>query len=335
MSTSTLTTTARTATVGTLRGPSLVLLRIHRRTLWGVGAAAVAAVACMIAVALLADRAVADFASTGCTLSSDTEACFQPARNHTDRMLELSRLLTYAGLALTTLPAVVAAFVAGPMIAREWETGSIRLSWTQSASPAAWLTARLATLAVPVVGGIVVLSAAFSWSRSRLTYPFPATWEDATAFAATGTVPVAGALLALALGALAGLLLRRTVLAMAAALLASGLVTVVLGAVRDHLWPTVKATYPLEGKYPAPQWSHIVEQGFVTAKGELLPIDTCLGAHPEFEECLARYDGVQNYLHYHPASHFWPLQLVETGILLALAALAVFAAFRVLRRLHS
>lgn len=34
----------------------------------------------------------------------------------------------------------------------------------------------------------------------------------------------------------------------------------------------------------------------------------------------------------HPPSHLWPLQLVETGIVLALTALAVTAAFRVLRR---
>ncbi|NEE60076.1 hypothetical protein G3M55_88075, partial [Streptomyces sp. SID8455] len=67
-----------------------------------------------------------------------------------------------------------------------------------------------------------------------LAYPFPALWEDGSAFGATGTVPVASALLALALGSLAGLLLRRTVPALAVALLASGLVTVVLGQVRDH-----------------------------------------------------------------------------------------------------
>ncbi|MEV7882054.1 hypothetical protein [Streptomyces microflavus] len=154
MSTSTPTTKVRT-----LRGPSRVLLRLHRRILWAAGAAAVAAIVCMIAVAILADRAVADLAGTGCTLSSLTEACFQPARNYTDRMLGLSRLLGYAGLALIALPTLVGAFVAGPMTAREWETGSIKLSWTQSAPPSAWLTARLAVLAVPVVGGIVVLSA--------------------------------------------------------------------------------------------------------------------------------------------------------------------------------
>lgn len=40
------------------------------------------------------------------------------------------------------------------------------------------------------------------------------------------------------------------------------------------------------------------------------------------------------YLDYHPGSHFWPTQLIETGIVLALAALALFAAFRVLRARH-
>jgi len=78
----------------------------------------------------------------------------------------------------------------------------------------------------------------------------------------------------------------------------------------------------------------------VTAGGDLFPVQTCVDDSLDFEACLAGHDGLQNYIHYHPASHYWPLQLVETGILLALAALAVFAvfavfaAFRVLRRLH-
>ncbi|MFF8938856.1 ABC transporter permease [Streptomyces paradoxus] len=37
-------------------------------------------------------------------------------------------------------------------------------------------------------------------------------------------------------------------------------------------------------------------------------------------------------MHGHPASHFWPLQLVETGIVLAVAALATAASFALLRR---
>ncbi|MGW5803281.1 hypothetical protein ACWFQ7_30360 [Streptomyces bacillaris] len=319
--------------VASLRGPARVVLRVHRRTLWAAGAAVAVGIAGLVAVALLADRAAADLAGAGCTLSSDTSSCFAPARDFVERMIRIDQSLTYAGFALIALPAVVAAFVAGPLIAREWESGSIKLSWSQSTSPAAWLAARLVTSAVPVVAGIVVLSAVLSWSRTHLAYPFPAVWEQATAFGATGTVPVAAALLALALGALAGLLLRRTVPALAVALAASGLVALVLSTVRFHFWPMVKATYPLAGASPAPKWSYVVEEGYVTAGGDPLPVGTCSTSSLNFRECLAGHD-VQNYVHYHPASHYWPLQLVETGILLALAALALFAAFRVLRRLH-
>jgi hypothetical protein len=35
---------------------------------------------------------------------------------------------------------------------------------------------------------------------------------------------------------------------------------------------------------------------------------------------------------YHPDSHFWPLHLVETGIVLAVTAAATAAAFRLLHR---
>ncbi|MFI2633823.1 ABC transporter permease [Streptomyces collinus] len=42
--------------------------------------------------------------------------------------------------------------------------------------------------------------------------------------------------------------------------------------------------------------------------------------------------GVPALMHRHPSSHFWPLQLVETGIVLAVAALATAASFALLRR---
>ncbi|GGV75198.1 ABC transporter permease [Streptomyces massasporeus] len=42
--------------------------------------------------------------------------------------------------------------------------------------------------------------------------------------------------------------------------------------------------------------------------------------------------GTPSLMHKHPASHFWPLQLVETGIVMAVAALATATAFLVLRR---
>ncbi|MCT6780633.1 hypothetical protein LXH09_28730 [Streptomyces sp. CS7] len=326
---STLTTNART-----LRGPSRVLLRVHRRTLWAACAVAAAAVVGMIAVALLSDRFATDFAGTGCTLDSSVRTCFQPARDYSDQMLDLDRLLTYMGLALIALPAVIGAFVAGPMVAREWESNTAKLSWTQSYPPSAWLTARLALPAVLVVCGITVLSGVLTWSRDRLQSPYPAFWYDVSVFGASGTVPAAGALMSLAIGALTGLTLRRTVPAMAASLFVSGLVTVVLGKLRDSLWPAVRDTFAPGDGYIWPDGAAIIEWGWATNGGDVLPANICTDASVDREVCLSEHGVIHGYLDHHPASHYWPLQLVETGILLALAALAVFAAFRVLRRLH-
>jgi hypothetical protein len=48
--------------------------------------------------------------------------------------------------------------------------------------------------------------------------------------------------------------------------------------------------------------------------------------------CLEARGATGIYAEYHPASHYWPLQFVETGIVLALAAAAVAASFWLLRR---
>lgn len=37
------------------------------------------------------------------------------------------------------------------------------------------------------------------------------------------------------------------------------------------------------------------------------------------------------YADFHPASHYWPTQLLESGILLALTGALLYAAFRLLR----
>ncbi|MGW4310715.1 hypothetical protein [Streptomyces californicus] len=317
-----------------LRGPTRVLLRLHRRVLWGAGAVSLAAIAGMVAVALGADRVVADFAATGCTLSSTAESCFGHARVYTDHMLALDRLLGYVGLALLALPAVMGAFVAGPLIAREWESGSIKLSWTQSSRPSVWLVTRLAVPAALLVCGITALSAVHVWAQDRIKDPFPASWYDLSYFGASGTVPAAAALMALAIGALAGLVLRRTVPAMAASLLVSGAVTAVLSTLRPTFWPVERDVFTPNSRYVWPEQADVTEQGLLTSGGDRLPPDLCSDPTFDLDACFAEHGVTHHYLEYHPASHYWPLQLVETGVLLALAALAAYAAFRVLRRLH-
>ncbi|MEU1850215.1 hypothetical protein ABZ499_13310 [Streptomyces sp. NPDC019990] len=59
-----------------------------------------------------------------------------------------------------------------------------------------------------------------------------------------------------------------------------------------------------------------------------MPIPDCWGE----PNCPAESAITGYYAVYHPSSHFWPLQLMETGIALAFAAVAVVAAFWLLRR---
>lgn len=49
-------------------------------------------------------------------------------------------------------------------------------------------------------------------------------------------------------------------------------------------------------------------------------------------KCFTDHGVTGYYLDYHPASHFWPLQLIGTGIVLTVAAAAVGTAFWLLRR---
>ncbi|MDF3148543.1 ABC transporter permease, partial [Streptomyces sp. T21Q-yed] len=98
-----------------------------------------------------------------------------------------------------------------------------------------------------------------------------------------------------------------------------------LGALRPYLWPVETLTD--KNEYPE-YIGMVVGEGALTSTGARVPDPICV----DNAKCLAEHDIVGFYRDYHPASHFWPLQLVETGIVLAVAALAVLLAFRLLNR---
>ncbi|MFC8659594.1 ABC transporter permease subunit [Streptomyces parvus] len=328
-------TEAVATTPGTLRGSVRVVLRVHRRSLRTLGAVVLLPVFWMVGLSLWTDRIAERFAASGCSVENTVTNCGATVRDYLDAEMMQSDTQSWAGLLMMALPALVGAFVAGPAIARELEIGTFRLSWSQSVSPARWLAAKLLVLAVLTVAAASVLASvcAWFWSRDADAY-YSNGWFEWSVYGTTGTVPVAYALLGLALGTLAGVLVRRTVAAMAATAVTYGLVLATFNTVRDSLWPIRTDVFAVGSRYVFPKDSWPVAQGYVTSAGERLPVEICLSSERDLVDCLATHDSSQRYLDHHPASHYWPLQLVETGILLALAALAVFAAFRVLRRLH-
>ncbi|MEU1405335.1 hypothetical protein ABZ471_23760 [Streptomyces sp. NPDC005728] len=198
----------------------------------------------------------------------------------------------------------VAAFAGGALIGRELESGTAHLAWTQGVTPARWLTAKLALPALAVAAGGLALVLVFRWGWSAnedlLT---TAHWYEGAVFVARGPLTVAYGLCALALGALTALLLRRTLPALGTAVAATWLTGFLLGRYRADLWPALTRTWPSEPDLPAGTWR--VNWG-------------------------RNADGY--FAVYHPASHFWPLQSVETGIVLTATVLATIAGYAVLRR---
>ncbi|WP_069171435.1 ABC transporter permease [Streptomyces griseus] len=319
----------------TFGGPVRVLVRRHRLTLRLAGGLALAAVLGMAALTLRSSRVSEVFVASGCRVdgADGNRDCMQVARNYLVSMATYNSLFDDVAVFLAALPVLLSAFVAGPLIARELESGTYKVSWTQSVSPARWLTAQLAVPAVLLTAGTAVLSSVLYWAQSYSDNPYASEWYTWKVFATTGTVPFAYLVLGLCVGALAGLLIRRTVLALTVSALVTGAVITAFTYLRGGLWPP----RTLSGRTLNPVsdiwW---VDVGDLDSSGRRLPNDLCSTAGTEESRlrCMADQDIVGHYLDYHPASHFWPLQLVETGILLALAALALALAFRVLRRRH-
>ncbi|MFD7615916.1 hypothetical protein [Streptomyces sp. NPDC059802] len=318
-----------------LRGPERVVLAQHRWALWVMGVLPVLALAALTGTWLWTEHVVDAFASTGCSVVHTTPDCGDTVETYLNRRLWMQDVLSWSGLLMLVLPAFVGIFVAGPVIARELESGTYQLAWTQSVTPARWLAAKLAVPTVVTLVSVSVLSAACTWAQGRADRAHQGQeWHERTVYGSMGTVPVGYALCMLALGALVGLVLRRTLTAMVVTVIGYGALVAAFNSVRNNLWPTLTDTFKQGSDYRFPDGAINVGTGWLTHSGRRLPHDACLEWAPGFKQCLAEKNIDLRYFDYHPASHFWPLQLVETGILLALSALAVALAFRVLRRRH-
>ncbi|MEU6864310.1 ABC transporter permease [Streptomyces sp. NPDC046876] len=295
----------------TLKGSSRAVVRLNRRTLWALAALAAAALAAVVALRSWAGPA-------------------SGRHNEGWRLLQLG--MQYAGTGLLFLPMLVGAFVAGPLTARELESGTWRLTLTQSAGPRAWLGAKVlvAATAAALASAVLVGIYRFGWSRVPNTYQLH--WADRGTYEATGPVLVAYCLLGVALGVLVGQLVRRTLAAMAVTGLLTGVVVLGFGFLRWSLLPTQTDILPFPGSpFGAPGSALVTDRGLITGSGERLPDDACFARTKNMGVCPADMDVTARYVEFHPASHHWPTQLIETSVALALAAVALWAAFRLAR----
>jgi hypothetical protein len=127
---------------------------------------------------------------------------------------KLDQLLELIGTALVGVPALVGAFWGAPLIAREFENGTHRLAWTQSVTRTRWLAAKLAVVGLGSVVVTGLLSLLVTWWSAPIDRT-RATRFASGLFGERNVVPLGYAAFSFMLGMVAGLLMRRTLPAMA------------------------------------------------------------------------------------------------------------------------
>jgi ABC-2 family transporter protein len=243
--------------------------------------------------------------------------------------------LAQVGRYLFLLPAL-ALLIGAPLLAREFEHGTIRLAWTQGVSRRRWLLSKTLLLGGGVVLAASALAAITIWWRVPFDHVGARIRPDS--FDVEGIVVPAYALFALAVGILAGLVVRRTLPAIsiaAAVFLATRLGVEKL--LRPHyLEPHHRV---VTGAAPAGRmrdWvtSDTLVDGVgrqITTAREDLAVLHAQHAGLDAQQYLASL-GWRRLIAFQPADRFWTFQAIETGIFVALAALAIAAAVLLLRR---
>jgi len=256
-----------------------------------------------------------------------------------------------SGFPLQAVPVLIGAFVGAPVLARELETGTFRYAWTQGFGRWRWTLAKLVALAVAVAAAAGAVSVLFSWyyqpyfvttnQTLGLNEPSPLA---VGLFDLRGVTFAAWTLAAFAIGALAGMLIRRVVPAIVATLAVyTGLAFAAGGFLRErYLAPVVTRSLNL----PSSAW--IVSQQWFARGGHPVSL-TVLGqflqreAPPQLAgkggvpqsastwQYLVQH-GYTQWTTYQPASRFWPFQWIEGGSLLALSVLCIAVTVWMVRR---
>jgi hypothetical protein len=310
--------------------------------------------------------------------------CVTAASTFLDSVSNLDHVLFFGSVFLMYLaPAVMGLFWGAPLIAREVETGTHRIAWNQGVTRTRWTLAKLGLVGLAAVATAGLLSLMVTWWASPIDAAsliggsaqaaataangahitvngFAEARLDPAIFDARGVVPLGYAALAFALGVTFGVLVRRTLSAMALTLVAFVAIQVLVPTfVRPYLFPAAHFTAPvtvqqghlaintnagtglstiqLTGSFDKPgAW---VLSDILTTPSGGKPADAIMTpAGPELTQlpsaCMPTTSGInpvacrqamagihlRQSVTYQPASRFWPLQWIETGIYLLLAA---------------
>jgi hypothetical protein len=230
-------------------------------------------------------------------------------------------------------------------LARELETGTFRYAWTQGIGRRRWTLGKLVLLAVVVAAAAGAFSVLFSWYNQPFFAAGYAIPLSTRVFDLGEVAFAAWTLAAFAIGALAGMLIRRVVPAIAATLAVYAGLAFATGLwLREHyITPLVTHSTNLPGSaWIISHWytkdGRLVSQSAISQelRGYHHAPATQVGPNT-FQTVLdpVRYltqHGYTNWTSYQPASRFGPFQWIEGGWLLALSVLLVATTVWLVRR---
>jgi hypothetical protein len=261
-----------------------------------------------------------------------------------------STLYLIGSLFLLAVPFIVGMFWGAPMVTRELETGTYRLAWTQT-TRARWLAVKLAVTGLAAMAAAGVLGLLVTWWAGPVDSAianldgrpgpglliFPRLSPEM--FDERGIVPLGYAAFGFVLGVTIGVLVRRTLPAMALTVVVLVLVQVGFSLLvrpsllsPEHLIVTVTAANFLNidmfnsmtVTLSAPGAWSISQQTLNAAGHPVSPpawLYKCIGSSRAEQRCFTRFAGLgyRQLVSYQPASRFWAFQYGETAIYLLLA----------------
>ncbi|TDC99111.1 ABC transporter permease [Nonomuraea deserti] len=259
-------------------------------------------------------------------------------------------------LVVLLLPALVGLFWGAPLITRELEAGTHLLVWNQSVSRGRWLAVKLGLTGLAAMAAAGLCGLAVTWwsdpldrsASENLALMAP------LVFGARGIAPIGYAAFAFVLGVTVGMLVRRTLPAMALTLAVFAAIQLAMPLlVRPHLMPPVTSTFelgeanvehlgvPRDGGGPARLLLRSAVPGHAGAwvlSSELIgpsgrdiggsdgeaavQVSTTsgpcspAGSAPGQDTCMVELNrlGYRQQATYQPLDRFWPFQWIETGI---------------------
>lgn len=328
-------------------------------------AAVVALAAFAVLLAATGPHLAGLYATSGIA-SCPVHNCERMASNFLDLVNGIYSVVYTVGLVSVVLaPAVIGIFWGAPLIARELETGTFRLAWTQTITRTRWLAVKLTLLGLAAMAVTEGLALMYGWWAAPIgqaareanfpSFPLGMGPFGLPAFDAHGVTPLGYAAFAFTLGVTTGILLGRTIPAMAVTLAIFAVIQVAMPlGIRPHLFPPVHATVSIAEQFsgqqnvspgggfalalshiPSEPGAWILSSRAVNAAGQ--PVSVMPAACVQQNDplpCLASH-GIRVAVTYQPTSRYWALQWTETAIYLALAvAFAGFCFWRVSVRRH-